>query len=155
MQTRKLRFGLTALVLAVMAAVYLSIAGPGRAGLLRPDDPRVTAKGALIYSENCAACHGAELEGEPDWRTPDKDGLMPAPPHDQSGHTWHHSEKLLFELTKFGIARTAGLKDYKTRMPAYEDLLSDDEILAVLSYIKSRWPEELQRRHTEMSAHDQ
>ncbi len=155
MQTRKFRFGETALVLAAVATVHLSITGPVRAGLLKPDDPGVTAKGALIYSEDCAACHGAGLEGEPNWRTPDKDGLMPAPPHDQSGHTWHHSEKLLFELTKFGIARTAGLDDYKTRMPAYEDLLSDDEIIAVLSYIKSRWPEELQRRHTEMSAHDQ
>jgi mono/diheme cytochrome c family protein len=149
------RIGVTALALGAMAAIYLSIADPGQAGLLKPDDSRVTAQGKRLYAETCASCHGVGLEGEPNWRTPGEDGLMPAPPHDQSGHTWHHSEKLLFELTKFGIAKTAGLKDYQTRMPAYEDILSDEEIIAVLSYIKSRWPEELQRRHTEMSAHDQ
>ncbi|MBL4645745.1 MAG: c-type cytochrome, partial [Rhizobiales bacterium] len=48
-------------------------------------------KGAVIYAEYCASCHGADLEGQPNWQSPDADGKMPAPPHDQRGHTWHHS----------------------------------------------------------------
>jgi mono/diheme cytochrome c family protein len=155
MQVTMFRIGVCALALIAVATAYFSIADPGRAGLLKPEDPQVTVKGERIYLENCAACHGADLEGEPNWRTPDKDGLMPAPPHDRTGHTWHHSEKLLFELTKFGITETVGLKDHSTRMPAYDGILSDDEIVAVLSYIKSHWPEDLQRRHTEMSDRDQ
>jgi len=34
-------------------------------------------------------------------------------------------------------------------MPAYENVLSDEEIIAVLSYIKSTWPEEIIRIHNE------
>jgi mono/diheme cytochrome c family protein len=148
-------FTLVAAALSAAAALFVMSSSPTRAGLLKPDDPAVTAQGAQIYAETCAACHGPGLAGEPNWRSPDKDGLMPAPPHDETGHTWHHTEKLLFELTKFGLAEAAGLKDHKTRMPVYDGVLSDDEIIAVLSFIKSRWPQDIQRRHTEMSAHDQ
>ena len=141
------------------------VAGPGVAALLwftgstgaqvlKPDDPATTALGKQVYGEHCASCHGENLEGQENWKSPGPDGLLPAPPHDETGHTWHHSEKLLFNLTKFGLAKVAGLKDHKTNMPVYEDILSDHEIIAVLSYIKSRWPKDLQRRHTEMSAHD-
>ena len=125
------------------------------AGMLSPSDAEIVTQGKQIYEENCASCHGMDLQGEPNWRSPDKDGFMPAPPHDRTGHTWHHSERLLFNLTKYGIVEVAGLKDHKTRMPIYSDILSDDDIIAVLSYIKSRWPPDLQRRHSEMSAHDQ
>jgi len=158
MQTAISRIGILAFAaIAVLAAIvlYLGTGDATEAGLLKPGDRQVTARGENIYAETCAACHGPGLAGEPNWRSPDKDGLMPAPPHDETGHTWHHSEKLLFELTKYGLARAAGLKDHKTRMPVYEGVLSDDDIIAVLSFIKSRWPEDIQRRHTEMSAHDQ
>ena len=157
MQTLILRFSvlaLGALALAATAALFIGSGDTIRAGLLKPDDADLTARGRQVYEQNCAACHGADLKGEPDWRSPDSDGLMPAPPQDESGHTWHHSEKLLFELTKYGIAKTAGLNEYQTRMPIFDGVLSDDEIIAVLSYIKSRWPDDIQRRHTEMSAHD-
>ncbi len=158
MQNSAVRVGLIILAaVAVSAAAALLIlrTGPTHAGLLRPDDAETVARGKAVYAENCASCHGADLEGEPNWRRPDGDGLLPAPPHDESGHTWHHSEKLLFDLTKYGLAATAGLKDHKTRMPVYDGVLSDEDIVAALSYIKSRWPAELQLRHTEMSAQDQ
>ena len=71
---------------------------------------------------------------------------LPAPPHDETGHTWHHPDRLLFELTKFGPAALVGA-DYETNMPAYENQLSDDDIIASLSYIKSKWPEEVRVRH--------
>ena len=120
--------------------------------LFFPDNAQIVAKGEGMYVANCASCHGANLEGQPDWKNRDASGLMPAPPHDESGHTWHHTDKMLFDLTKFGLAKTANLEDYQTNMPVYETLLSDDEIIAVLSYIKSTWPEEIRLRHDQMNA---
>jgi mono/diheme cytochrome c family protein len=109
-----------------------------------PDSARLALGGAL-YGAHCAACHGAELEGEPNWRQRKPDGLLPAPPHDQSGHTWHHPDGQLFEITKRGTAALVG-SDYRTAMGPFGAVLSDDEIRAVLAYIKSRWPETIRAR---------
>ena len=54
-------------------------------------------RGQALYADSCAACHGANLEGQPDWRVPGADGILPAPPHDETGHTWHHDNQLLFD----------------------------------------------------------
>lgn len=121
--------------------------------LLRPGDQSLVALGANLYAENCASCHGANLEGQvEDWRSPGPDGLMPAPPHDETGHTWHHPDEILFKITKLGIVKAANLTGYKSAMPAYEGTLTDEEIIAVLSFIKSTWPDEIQAGHDEMNA---
>ena len=104
--------------------------------------------GSVLYDEQCASCHGRNLEGQPNWHKRDQDGYLPAPPHDETGHTWHHTDKDLFEMTKYGIQAFAG-EGYKTRMPIYKDILSDSEIIAVLSFIKSRWPAEVIQIHNE------
>ncbi len=113
---------------------------------LRYEDPAVVNKGREIYAANCADCHGVDLAGQANWRVRKDNDKLPAPPHDATGHTWHHSDALLIDLTKHGLKPIAGA-DYETDMPAYGELLSDDEIIAVLSYIKSTWPEEIQKRH--------
>ncbi len=113
---------------------------------LTPDDPQVVLAGKDIYFEQCASCHGEKLEGQPNWRTPLENGRLPAPPHDESGHTWHHGDELLFELTKKGPAAVAGT-GYESDMPGFEGVLSDQQIVAVLSYIKSQWPEKVRKRH--------
>ncbi|MEP3048718.1 MAG: cytochrome c [Roseibium sp.] len=118
--------------------------------LLKPDDPKIVAIGQAVYLANCASCHGKGLEGQPDWQTPKPDGRRPAPPHDVSGHTWHHASALLFDMTKYGIAEAAGLENYDTDMPAYQDVLTDEEIIAVLSFIKSTWPEEIRQKHDQL-----
>ena len=98
------------------------------------------ALGADLYAQNCAVCHGRNLEGEPGWRTRDADGLLPAPPHDASGHTSHHPDGQLFAITKHGTEAIVG-GGYKSRMPGFADTLSDAELRSVLAYIKSTWPE--------------
>ena len=108
---------------------------------LADDDLAVVARGEVLYAEQCASCHGANLEGQPNWRQRDANGLLPAPPHDETGHTWHHADDLLFEITKYGPGVVIGDDTYRSAMPAYASVLSDEEIVAVLSYIKSRWPE--------------
>ena len=118
---------------------------------LRPGSTQVVEVGRQIYAEHCAGCHGADLEGQPNWRQRRSDGMLPAPPHDPSGHTWHHPDAQLVEMTKFGPQRFAGA-DYRSEMPAYQDQLTDREIVAVLSYIKSTWPPEIRARHDQINA---
>lgn len=107
--------------------------------------------GAKLYSEHCAACHGANLEGQPNWRTRKPDGRLPAPPHDETGHTWHHPDTLLFAITKYGT-EAMSTPDYKSDMRGFGDILNDSEINAVLDYIKSRWPDEIRRRQATITA---
>ena len=116
------------------------------AGILLPDDPGVVKRGAEVYAAHCASCHGKHLEGQPEWRKRGEDNRLPAPPHDETGHTWHHPDRLLFRMTKYGpSALVRG--GYESNMPGFEGVLSDADILATLSYIKSTWPEEIRKRH--------
>lgn len=141
----------TVAVIAVLAVVYWpSEASSGR--LLRPEDRRLLALGQKIYAAQCAACHGQRLEGQPNWRERGADGRLPAPPHDASGHTWHHPDEVLFRITKYGVVKAANLKNYESAMPAYEDRLSDEEIVAVLSWIKSTWPPDIRARVDRINA---
>lgn len=119
---------------------------------LRPSDPRLLAIGERVYKAHCASCHGDKLQGQPDWRARDEQGRLPAPPHDGSGHTWHHPDAMLFRLTKFGLAATVKMPNYKSAMPVYEGVLSDEEIVAVLSWIKAQWPPEIQAQHDKINA---
>lgn len=118
---------------------------------LQPDNEAVVSAGKRIYETHCAACHGARLQGQPDWRERDAAGRLPAPPHDASGHTWHHPDQVLFDITKFGVAKAAKLKDYDSSMPAYEGVLTDAEITAVLSWIKAQWPQDVRRMNDEVN----
>lgn len=113
-----------------------------------------SAAGKALYSEYCAACHGANLEGQPDWKRPKVDGKLPAPPHDASGHTWHHSDRVLAAITRDGLSAFAG-QDYATDMPAFAGTLTDAEISAVLAYIKSTWSEPEIAYQAEITANDE
>ena len=106
------------------------------------DDPQLVATGEDVYNTYCAACHGFDLEGEANWQQPNADGSFRAPPHDETGHTWHHNDSYLIESIKLGGVRlepNIGV----SAMPAYDGVLSDAQIAAVLAYIKSSWPSEI------------
>lgn len=153
----RIGFGLTAAILTLsllLLQVAAQAAGDLATVLLRPDDPATVADGQQLYTEYCASCHGAELQGQPNWRQRQPNGRLPAPPHDASGHTWHHDNGSLFRITKYGIAGLVG-GDYQSDMAGYESILSDAEIIAVLSFIKSRWPTDIRRRHDRIKANRQ
>lgn len=144
------------LYIAGLAAVSLVVG----AGVLAVDqvssarkEAEALATGQAIYKEHCSACHGASLQGEPDWQTPLPSGRLPAPPHDASGHTWHHSDAILFRLVKEGVPAVVG-GNYESDMPGFAGVLSDDEIWAVLAYIESTWPERERSHQTQVSAAD-
>lgn len=133
----------------ITAAVAVAIALIGCTGGRDPgsnradaSDPDMVARGEVVYQEACASCHGVNLEGQANWTMRNSDGTLPAPPHDATGHTWHHGDQLLFELTKWGPSVVIG-NDYNSAMPGFSDTLNDDDIWAVLAYIKSRWPDEI------------
>lgn len=102
------------------------------------------AFGQTVYIGHCQECHGDKLQGQANWQTRKADGRLPAPPHDETGHTWHHPDQVLFALTKYGPSVMAG-QGYESDMPAYEAVLNNEQIWQVLDYIKSTWPEEIQQ----------
>ena len=118
--------------------------------LLKDTNISVVEAGKKVYGTYCAACHGKYLQGQPNWETFGADGRLPAPPHDESGHTWHHPDEYLFLMTKYGIEKIIG-KKYLNNMPAYKDILTDKEIIAVLSFIKSKWPNQIQDIHNNLN----
>ena len=118
-----------------------------------PVTPEQLVLGQEVYAANCASCHGANLEGQPDWKRRLDTGRMPAPPHDESGHTWHHADRALFTITKLGVG--AAVPGYESDMPAFGDVLSDAEIAAALAYIKSTWPERERGFQAEVTAGDE
>jgi mono/diheme cytochrome c family protein len=115
-----------------------------------PGDLAQVQLGRGIYSESCASCHGGNLEGQPNWRERQANGRLPAPPHDANGHTWHHPDRVLFEITRDGITAHAP-KGYESDMPAFHGKLTDEQIWAVLAYIKSTWPTEVRERQAAIS----
>ena len=126
-----------ALTLGLLAGCNEPPAPPAKAD---PGDAKKVALGAKVYAEHCAACHGAKLEGQPNWRERLPNGRMPAPPHNEEGHTWHHTDEVLFGITRNGLKDYAPA-GYESDMPAFETVLSDVQIVQVLDYIKSTWPE--------------
>jgi len=108
-----------------------------------PTAVRDIARGQTLCAQQCASCHGADLSGQPRWRERRPDGRLPAPPHDASGHTWHHPMDMLFDMTKHGLVPPLAPEGYRSDMPAFEGKLSDDEIRDVLAYIESTWPEQV------------
>lgn len=111
-----------------------------------PKNMHQVERGQVIYKKFCAACHGENLEGQPNWHRRKPNGKLPAPPHDETGHTWHHSDDVLFGITKHGLVEPYAPANYQSDMPAWGDTLKDSDIWAVLAYIKSRWPEKA-RKH--------
>lgn len=148
MKPTRIFIGIAAVIALVVIAMLLSGLGREMLSTDNSDDARV-ALGAQIYSDNCAVCHGVSLEGQPDWQTRRADGRLPAPPHDETGHTWHHADEVLFRIVKDGVA--AIVPGYDSDMPAYADVLTDEEIRAVLAFIKSQWPPRIRARHDDMN----
>lgn len=142
-----------AFALASIAVLLVGVDRQQPSGRADWTDPDQVALGERVYREHCAACHGVELEGQPNWQSRRPDGRLPAPPHDETGHTWHHADAFLFRITKDGVSTI--VPGYESDMPAYADLLTDRQIWAVLAFIKSRWPPRIQAIQADIDRQDQ
>lgn len=130
---------LKAVLLVLLLAACGKAQPPGDDPRADPRDAARVALGEKVYAQHCAPCHGAHLEGQPNWRRRLPNGRLPAPPHDESGHTWHHPDSLLFGIVKNGLVPPYAPQGYESDMPAFASQLSDDQIWAVLAFIKSHW----------------
>ncbi len=139
---------------AVVVVALFAAAAPAHAsgaGSPALDRQRVTA-GRAIYQQRCAACHGAKGEGAPHWQQRDADGDMPPPPHDARGHTWKHSDAMLYRLVRDGWRDPFNKTDRLT-MPAFRDVLSPQEIRSVILYLKTLWTPQQRHFQREESRH--
>ena len=128
---------------AVLCGVVLSGCGPRPAAVaVDSGNAALVQQGQPLYQTHCASCHGVNLEGQPEWRIRKPDGRLPAPPHDDTGHTWHHPMPMLQEIVKFGLVPPNAPEGYVSDMPAFKNILDDAQIAAVLSFIQSRWSAE-------------
>lgn len=141
MSRKKLIFGVLGVAILGAAAILYSMTRPSGPTFIDPADQTLVMQGKAIYTNNCAACHGESLQGQPNWRERMANSRLPAPPHDKTGHTWHHPDAMLVDMVKNGLVpgKTAP-RGYVSDMPAYGATLSDEEIIAVIAYIKSTWP---------------
>jgi mono/diheme cytochrome c family protein len=148
----KIGVGLLAAAFAfLVGAIIFALQQQGKT-LADPSNLEQVARGRAAYDQHCAACHGANLEGQSNWQEKLPTGRMPAPPHDSSGHTWHHPDGVLFGITKLGLVPGKYAPPrYESDMPAFGGQLSDEEIWAVLAYIKSTWPEQARAAQAEMT----
>ena len=100
--------------------------------------------GEKIYNKNCLSCHGPKGQGfAKDWKVKDENGNYPAPPLNGTAHTWHHSpEQLLYTINKGGV-------EMGGQMPAFEKRLTEEEKKALIEYMYSLWPKEIQEKYDE------
>ena len=138
--------------LLTIVAVVVVLSGAGYWLYATTAQYEGSIQGHRTYAETCAKCHGVNREGQPDWMRRKADGRLPAPPHDESGHTWHHSDKQLFTITQFGLQAIS--PGYESDMPAFEGVLSDAQVVHVLDYIKSTWPERARKYQAARSETD-
>lgn len=104
--------------------------------VLAKDAVRYT-RGLKLYQQTCAACHGRQGEGAPNWQKRDVDGKFLPPPLNGTGHTWHHPMAMLVDIINNGTQRLGG------NMPPWKDKLSDAQIQDILFWVQSQWPPEI------------
>lgn len=122
------------LVLSIDVTLAASNAPP-------PPDPRQVEAGRKIYNQYCASCHGVRAEGEPNWEKLNAQGELPSPPHNAEGHTWKHSDSMLYRMVTEGW-RDPFNKTRRLTMPGFRDALSDEQIKDVITYLKTLWTAE-------------
>ena len=126
------------------------------AGLVLADESAITndvkpvVGGKELYRQYCAGCHGIQGGGQPNWERQNALGELPAPPHGPEGHTWKHSDAMLYRLISEGW-RDPWNETERLTMPAFKDVLAPAEIRSVVSYLKMLWTPEQQRHQAEES----
>jgi mono/diheme cytochrome c family protein len=145
--------GVVGVILIAVAVIWIVAGSPHPWRNPPALTPASGTDGTALYQTYCATCHGARGEGQPNWKTKKPDGIYPAPPHDASGHTWHHADGLLFRTVRDG-GQAAAPADFKSGMPGWKDTLTDAQIVAVLQYLKTLWGPAERQFQTEVSQRD-
>lgn len=141
-----MRRGALAIAIGLFGAAAAAYAGDTA---LPPLDSALVEEGRRVYAKQCSSCHGAHAQGAPNWEEPDARGELPAPPHDAEGHTWKHSDAMLYRIVMYGW-RDPFNKTERLTMPPFSGILSPREVRAVITYLKTFWaPEQRRFQHEE------
>lgn len=111
------------------------------------EDPQKVAQielGRTVYYQHCAYCHGDYLEGQADWDLAYPNGGRPPVPLDISGPAPLHTEDLIYKIIKEG-GQSVSPASYRNNMPAYQNVLNEQEIWAVIAFMVDQWPERTQK----------
>jgi mono/diheme cytochrome c family protein len=122
--------------------------------LATPFDQSDITQGQAIYTQYCAACHGIDGQGQfPEAPLePDSTGRIGAPPHNETGHSWHHSDVLLIRyVTEGGFSDPARFYI----MPPFGAILTEEQILQVIAYIKTLWTDEQRASQRQLTEEEQ
>ena len=95
-------------------------------------------RGARLFQEHCAQCHGPEAQGHPDWQTP---GVVAAPPLNGTGNDWKRSRQELAHVILQGAKR-----DGTPVMPGWEGRLTEAEVDDVIAWFQALWPADVYAR---------
>jgi len=100
-------------------------------------DVKIVKRGSQLYQQYCQVCHQENGVGETPipWslRRP---GYFPAIPLNADSHAWHHDDEQLVRTILEGPGPDS-------RMPAWKEVLSQDQAKDIVTYIKSLWPERI------------
>ncbi len=140
----------SALLASAMVFAGVAVTAHAAKEALPPLDPALAAQGRSIYAHQCASCHGPQGEGAPHWQARNAQGELPAPPHGPQGHTWKHSDAMLYRIVREGW-RDPFNKTKRLTMPAFRDVLSPRETRAVITFLKTLWKPEQRRFQWEES----
>ena len=126
--------------LAVAVAVATVTSACGSSGA--HPDPEAVARGEQLYAASCVQCHGGPTGGQ----------ISDIPPrHNAQGHTWHHADCLLTDIVLDGLPRRPGASGDEI-MPAFRSELSEADVDAILTYIKTWWTDEQRRSQAKVTA---
>lgn len=120
------RFGPGAIALTAIlpAALLAGAVTAGRAAAQQARGGAAESTGQRVYRESCVRCHGPDGRGIP--------GVYPALAGDPFVTA---AEEPAIQVVLVGRAPAPDVP----QMPRYRDLLSDAEVAAVVSYIRSSW----------------
>ncbi|HJW81179.1 MAG TPA: cytochrome c [Acidiferrobacterales bacterium] len=124
-------------------------ASPAPMATVRHFDPESIGRGARLFEEHCAQCHGPQAQGHPDWQTPSDGSFAAAPPLNGTGNDWKRSRAELVATIKTGVRRKSDKVDI---MPGWKGRLSERDIEDVLSWMQSLWPAEVYDAWTKIQA---
>lgn len=121
------------------------VAAVASSEIVRWNSSEQIVAGREVFAQNCAVCHGEEAEGlAGDWREKLDDGSFPPPPLDGSAHAWHHPQEILLRVIDYGGEAMGG------KMPAFIDVLDQEEKLAAIAYFQSFWSDEIYQQWLQM-----
>ncbi len=101
----------------------------------RPFSMESLMRGARLYQEQCAQCHGPDAQGHPDWQNPQ---VTAAPPLNGTGNEWKRSKTELMNVILNGATR-----DGELVMPAWKGRLTQQEAEDVIAWFQALWPVEV------------